>query len=324
MKTLILTEGGKDVGFGHLSRCVALSQAIKERDGTAEIKFIVDGDTGAAGFLKGEKANSVSFLDWREKESRTAEAAQRSDMVIIDSYLAEKPLYDSVSDATGGRVLMIDDYNRVEYPKGMVVNPSVFAERMDYPRRDGTVYFLGKEYIILRKEFWDIPEKEIKREIRNVLVTFGGMDNSGLLRNIVEYLRPKFNFHFNMIDVRKGRVSTRTMLDMMLAADLCISAGGQTTYELARVGVPAVGICFAENQKFNLKGLQEGGFIEYAGWFNAPDLPSKVSGSIARLADHGERVERSRAGKNLVSGNGAKTIAKTMFDRLKETDEREA
>ena len=31
MKVIILTEAGKNIGFGHLARCIALRQGFKEK-----------------------------------------------------------------------------------------------------------------------------------------------------------------------------------------------------------------------------------------------------------------------------------------------------
>ena len=46
------------------------------------------------------------------------------------------------------------------------------------------------------------------------------------------------------------------MRAIMATADLAVTAGGQTTYELAASGVPAVALCIAENQRPNLAALQ--------------------------------------------------------------------
>ena len=39
MKVFIITEGGKNIGFGHITRCLSLYQALKEK---VELEFIVD------------------------------------------------------------------------------------------------------------------------------------------------------------------------------------------------------------------------------------------------------------------------------------------
>lgn len=32
MKVFIITEGGKNIGFGHITRCLSLYQAFKEKE----------------------------------------------------------------------------------------------------------------------------------------------------------------------------------------------------------------------------------------------------------------------------------------------------
>ncbi|MDQ7082427.1 MAG: glycosyltransferase [Aquificota bacterium] len=56
--------------------------------------------------------------------------------------------------------------------------------------------------------------------------------------------------------------SAEEMKNLMLDADIAISAGGQTLYELARVGVPTIAVAVAENQMWNVSEWQEAGFIE--------------------------------------------------------------
>ena len=42
MKVFIITEGGKDIGFGHITQCLSLYQAFKEKGILP--KFIINGD----------------------------------------------------------------------------------------------------------------------------------------------------------------------------------------------------------------------------------------------------------------------------------------
>ena len=51
MKTLFLTEGGKKIGFGHITRCKALSQALNKLKPGAEIQFIIQGNGYAGEFF---------------------------------------------------------------------------------------------------------------------------------------------------------------------------------------------------------------------------------------------------------------------------------
>lgn len=310
MKLYILTEGGKDIGFGHITRCVSLSQAFEDKDITSE--FIVNGDDSILDLLKG-KNNQI--FNWIKERNKLIEIVRNADVVIIDSYLAEKSLYAKISELTNGRAVMIDDYNRLEYPKGIVVNPSIYGDILNYPQRDGTLYLLGKDYIILRKEFWVIPEKKINRKIKNVLITFGGIKHSEVTHKIIDYLKDKFDFNFYVVDPKKNRLNAKEIVNLMLKVDICISGGGQTTYELARIGVPAIGICFAENQRLNLEGWQEKGFIEYIGWYNNPEVLDRLIKGIKKLLFLRERIRRSKIGRDFVDGQGAKRIVNCIFNR---------
>ena len=311
MKILILTEGGKEVGFGHLTRCLSLYQAFVAKEEIPE--FILKGDDTVSYLL-----NSVRYqmFNWLTERERLLEKLRSANIVVVDSYLAEKQLYEKISEMTGGRLAVIDDYNRLGYPKGIVINPSIYGDEIDYQIREDMFYLTGGDYIILRKEFWDVPRKEIRKEVKNILVTSGGINHPGFVRKTTDHLKTKFDFDFHIIDPIKDRLNAGEMLDWMLKADICISGGGQTINELARVGVPTIGTCFYENQRLNLEAWHKEGFIEYEGWFNDDGLLDKIEYVIKKLLPYRERIKRSKIGKDKVDGKGAKRIASRLIELL--------
>ncbi|MFC1631093.1 PseG/SpsG family protein [Candidatus Omnitrophota bacterium] len=310
MKTLILTEGGRGIGFGHLSRCLALSQALKQAG--AQVKFIIYGDATAAEFLKANKQGASSF-NWQKGDQNFINEAAGFDLAIIDSYLAKKTLYDKFSKLFQGRLAMIDDFNRLQYPQGVVISPSIYGHRLAHPEKNGSTYLLGRDYVILRREFRKAARKAINKKIRNILVTFGGIGNYKLAKTIIELLRRKFHCNFQIVEPNKNRFNAKRMLKVMSKADICVSAGGQTTYELARLGVPTIGICFAENQKFNLEFGQELRFIEYVGWHNDSRLQDKIMAAAERLNSRETRLKMSLAGSSYIDGKGAQRIVKHLL-----------
>ncbi len=299
MKALILTEAGKNIGFGHLTRCIGLYQAFLEKKVDTEI--IVKADRTADCLLKKIKHRKIDWLKDREKIFREIKNKQ-IEIVVIDSYLADRDFYKKISEIVKTPVY-IDDYKRLIYPRGIVVNPSIYGDKLKYPKRKGVTYLSGKDYIILRKEFWDVPEKKINKEIKNVLITFGGMNHSGLAKKIVDYLKKKFNFNFYIVDSKKP-ISAKKMLNLMLKADLCISGGGQTTYELARVGVPTIGICFARNQLNNLIYGDKIGYLKFSGWFYDKSLILRIKNIIRK---------NERINKKVINGKGAKEIIEKVL-----------
>ena len=106
------------------------------------------------------------------------------------------------------------------------------------------------------------------------------------------------------------------MRDLMLKADISISAGGQTLYELARTGTPTVAVGVADNQKYNLQNWAELGFIEFAGFWNERNIENRILESFKRLLPLEERVKRSQVGQSLVDGQGARRVVQYLLSKV--------
>lgn len=326
MKVSILTEAGKNIGFGHLTRCIALYQAFVQKK--YKLELIINGDDSISNFIKDKK---YQIFNWLKEKEKLMETVKNSDFVVIDSYRAPKSLYDNISNILSSKsnpyhlshnpLLMIDDYNRIDYPKGIVVNPSIYGDKLDYPKNEGVKYLLGKDYTILRKPFWDIPEKKINKEIKDVLITLGGMNNTEFLVQTLKILSknfPDFTYHvitdynlslnLNLNLSLYPNLSAQEMRDLMLKVDICISGGGQTTYELARVGVPTIGICFAENQTGNLKYGDLCGYLKYIGNSGDNNLLDNIKDALEEITSFEQRDEMSNLGRVNVDEKGAGRI----------------
>ncbi len=310
MKVVILTEGGNKIGFGHISRCIALCQAIEKEGYNPEL--MINADNNVSDFVK---ERNCQIFNWLAEQKKVIRLLEDASLVIIDSYLAEKPFYDRISQMTNGNLLMIDDCNRLDYPRGIVLNPSIYGDKLNYPSKEGVTYLFGKDYIILRKEFWEVPKKKINKEIKNILITIGRGQNSNLIDKIIDSLKDCHEFNFEVAGSNGGKLSAQQMLDLMLKADISISGGGQTTYELARVGVPTIGICFAENQRMNLEEWERQGFVSFAGFSSYPRIIEEIKKSLYSF-DREKRKKTALVGKNAVDGKGAERLLKIIGNKI--------
>jgi len=101
----------------------------------------------------------------------------------------------------------------------------------------------------------------------------------------------------------------------MLKCDVAIAGGGQTTYELAATGTPAVAIRLADNQSGNLQGLSAKDALEWVGDVQDGDTESRVIGTLRNLAEHADkRARMSQAGRALVDGGGADRVAQAVLE----------
>jgi spore coat polysaccharide biosynthesis predicted glycosyltransferase SpsG len=316
MRTVIFTEGGRGIGLGHVTRCLSLAAAFEEKG--ADITLVVNG---------GEEASLVApdavLLNWLDEDS-FRKFLSGADCAVIDSYLAPERYYLEAFRRVE-RCLFVDDFKRLDYPGGFVLNGGVSAKKLGYPQKPGVRYLLGPEYAPLRREFWDVGEKRIRQHIKRVLVTFGMSDLRNMAVSVVEALGREFpdvekcvilglnsQGRERLEDLKNVKVfekiSAEEMKELMLDCDVAISAGGQTTYELARVGLPSILVAVADNQVPNCKGWQEVGFALYAGRWDEIDA-RRIFKFLKLLEDPKVRVEMSGEGRKMVDGQGARRVA---------------
>lgn len=268
-KVKIFTEGGSKIGLGHISRCSSLYDEIKSRG--IDVELLIYGDLNNISFLQGRNIFSIDWLS----EDYLKNYIRDTDYCIVDSYLASEGAYRVISNKSP-KALYIDDNARIEYPKGIIVNPSLSIEGLNYPENEEIQYLLGAKYIILRPPFLSGKRNIINKDVKEVLITMGGSDVKNLIPKILsvicrKYPDIKFNvvignlFHnieiiqsvtLNNIELYYN-LNAETMKNMMLQSDFAITAAGQTIYELLVTHTPFIPIKVVDNQSNNMKGLKK-------------------------------------------------------------------
>jgi len=275
----IFTEAGGSSGFGHLTRCLSLYDECVSRG--LEAKLIINAFSELPDSI-GERV--VHLCDWLDLTFLQG-LINSGDYAIIDSYLAPNEAYDLIS-RTCVNAVFIDDYIRLSYPKGVVVSPSLYGDRLPYPKTPGVCFFGGPDYIILRSEFLEPvcikPEPTIKpanSEPSHFLITMGGTDIFKLTAPVLSVICKEFpdskksvvlgsgTFDKNVISEAADKsteffvsLDAKKMRDIMIQADFAITAAGQTIHELLRCGVSMIPILVADNQRLNIRGLENLGF----------------------------------------------------------------
>ncbi len=326
MKISILTEGGRNIGFGHVTRCISIWQGFEEAG--IQPLLIVNGDETVRELLKN---NECKIFNWLNDRQALFDIVRGADVVFIDSYLAPYDLYENVSKTTETAVYFDDDI-RLEYPKGFLLNGAIWAEKMPYPKRKDITYLLGTKYAPLRREFWDVPAKPISENIETIMVTFGGADVHNLTPKVLKLLTNAYpqlskkviigSGFANIAEVEKLKDSKTELIyypgaaemkETMLESDIAITAGGQTLYELAAVGVPIIAVAVADNQLDGIRGWEEVGFIEYAGWWENERLTEIMRQKVESLKSKNVREHKHGVSRKFVDGAGSSRVAKELL-----------
>jgi UDP-2,4-diacetamido-2,4,6-trideoxy-beta-L-altropyranose hydrolase len=301
MKVLIFTEGGKERGLGHITRCLGLYRGFQEAG--HEVFMVVDGDKSVEDLLKGINHQRA---DWLKHTPKTYAQLIGADIVIVDSYRAPLDFYRQVSRSVK-KAVYLDDGKRLNYPKGTVLNGNIFAKKLNYHKAPGMKYLLGSRYLPLRRDFWRLKPRPVKKEVKKVFVTFGGKSYSRLTSQVAKSLRAQGL----TVEYSSKRLCAGEILAKMRDCDLSICGGGQTINELASCGVPAVAVIVAENQWLNARAWAKAGFIRIAGANGDKGLVEKIK-EIVSILDYKRRAAMRACGRRQVDGLGVRRVVEQV------------
>jgi UDP-2,4-diacetamido-2,4,6-trideoxy-beta-L-altropyranose hydrolase len=333
LSVAIHAEGGAEIGFGHIRRCLTLAAAVRQQG--REVFFLSNADPIVARQVAGMGFEIVAI----KAELNPAKAIQQSrnqdaETIVVDSYKFQTEDFNALMQAWP-LVVAIDDLAAIDLPVHMVINGSVGADRLAYRGLESTRFILGPQYVLLRPEFAECPRRNILSQVGRVLITVGGSDPHNLTPRLIEWtcstlgaigvdviIGPLFDNVAEIEAARQQRIGSVDLhLDpdhiksLMLSADLAISGGGQTTYELAATGTPTIAIKLADNQATNLKGLSENGTLIWVGSVDDVNLEAQIRCTLSELAsDPCRRSKLSEQGRSLVDGRGAARTANAILD----------
>jgi UDP-2,4-diacetamido-2,4,6-trideoxy-beta-L-altropyranose hydrolase len=342
------------MGAGHVMRCLALAQAWQDVGGRV---VFATGDLSSAieQRLRSEQVEVVKFNGLRgaaQDASQLEELgrAHHADWVVVDGYQFDADYQRKVKDA-GLKLLFIDDDGHAQhYLADLVLNQNAHAcESLYQSRAPQTKLLLGPRFALLRREFegWRHWKRETVPLARRVLVTMGGSDPDNVTAIVIHALQlasikgleaiiviGASNPHVESLERAASQSQANVsvlkdvtnMAEHMAWADVAISGAGSTCWEMCLLGLPALLIDLAENQRAVAKELdRRGAAIHLGGTDNA--FPEKIADKLRWLLDSNEiRTALSMQARELVDGKGAERVISAMRDemlRLRRVEEKD-
>lgn len=330
----IRVDMNRIIATGHIMRCLAIANAAKRLG--EDVTFIL-ADGQAVELLEQHGHRTIIMnTQWNDMESELPVLNRliekhKIERILIDSYQITEKYLKILSAMV--QTYYIDDLNAFLYPVNNIICYANYWEKFKYAERyQKTGLLLGTKYVPLRQEFCECGKKDISIRVKNLLLLSGGTDKYGIFHQILNRLNLDEYSQINVICGRfdmqyeklkelesfYGNVKIyRSVVDIekfMKEADIVISAGGITLYELCAVGTPSISYSIADNQLDNVKKFQDDGIIDYAGDVRKDD----VAGNIERYlqlynSNQKLRQERSKEMQKLVDGKGALRIAKVLI-----------
>lgn len=351
MNVYFVAHGNIAIGMGHVMRSLSLAKAFGERK--HKVTFFSKYELGIEeieeqGFevncipVRPEKHRAEEYFFHPEKEILkeaeyiSSKIAEIADAIFVDSYNVNEKYFDILREKTK-QIVYIDDLNAFYYPVDILINGSASAFEMGYENIQSAKLFLGLQYNLLRKEFYNIPERNVKTRVEDILITTGNSDPFHMTEQLINILKEEYAFKDLKIHVIKGSGFASDSLadiglkedsgillydrpaniaEIMLKCDLAITAGGSTLYELFACGVPPIVFAYAENQMPQINALEKEGLLMYVGVFS--DLKrEKLIEHIRYMQSHyEERKELVSHIQNKVDAKGALRVVEGMENIL--------
>lgn len=301
MRFLIRADGSAQIGGGHVMRCLTLARGLREAGHAVQFVSAQDPDAllepiRAAGFALTELPHVAHHpeatpplahwlsLPWAEDAERTiaAHPGPPPDWVIFDHYGLDARWVTALRAAWPEvRVLAIDDLDDRPLAADLV---------LDQARLGGEAcHFLplavlrGPAFALLRPEFAQARPEALARRggpVRRVLIAPGMMDAAGLAPMALAVLGatdPGLEAEVVMGSASQSRAAVEALVagnprfqmtldatDMaqrMARADLCIGAGGMTSWERCCLGLPTLAVAVADNQLPGVAHLAQRGAV---------------------------------------------------------------
>lgn len=329
----IRADANEIVATGHVMRCLAIADALRE---TGEKPVFVAADDAPKSLVLSRGYEFVSLgTNWQNMEEETGQMRDvikkyRMEALLVDSYYVTRAYLEELQSMVP--VMYMDDLGKEVYGIDALVCYANFWQKFEYEKKyQNTKLCLGMGYAPLKKEFCLCGEKEIQEIPNHLLLLSGGTDPYHALDRIlkgiplekwqrIDVVCGKYNEDYIKLQheyASQKRIvlhqNVTNLVDFMQDADIAVSAGGVTLYELCAVGTPTVSYSFADNQIDNVEQFAEDGLIEYAGDIRESNVVEKVrdilTGSYIKKE---ERKRRSRKMQAAVDGKGAGRIANVM------------
>lgn len=336
---LIRADADARIGTGHLMRCLALAQAWQAQGG--QVRFVTACPSDGLRQRVSDEGFQVIALehpypdpaDWAVTSKVLA--AHPGAWVVLDGYHFD-PDYQRRVKEVGHGLLVIDDTAHLDhYYADVVLNQNIHAGHLAYSCEPHTRLLLGTRYVLLRREFWpwrgwrrQIPETACK-----VLVTLGGADPDNVTLKIIQALKEvnveglearivvgpaNPNFHTLVSEICNYSdfhliTGATNMPELMAWADVAVSAGGSTCWEILFMGLPNLVTIFADNQLDVAVGLGKSGLSINAGWYNdvsARYLAERLNDLMRSSTD---RIRMTDAQQCYVDGKGCERIIKAIW-----------
>ena len=334
---MVRCDGGAALGMGHVSRCLALADALRDQHGCAVTFAMRDSSSPGvqavhdAGFHVDPIATPQD-VDYGAELAALIRARSAAAVVVdVRDALSRESL--EALRSTGVRVVAVDDGSARRLASDLAFYPPVpQVEELDWTGYAGR-RFSGWEWVLLKPEFAAVQPERASAAV-DVLVTMGGSDPAEMTEFVVGALNllpmrlsvqvvvgPAFARTVSLGEAAAQSNhaiqvvhAPRSMASLMAASRIAVVSFGVSAYELAACGIPSVHLCLTADHERSSSVFAREEIALTAGIVGAVQ-PQRLAECSARLVgDASLRRRMAARARALVDGRGAVRIARLIVE----------
>lgn len=316
---IICSIGGKEIGFGHISRMIPIYDAFEQIG--IQSKFYIQGDDKVLDILE---SRNVKINNWI-----LGDLVQifENDIILIDTLDPPVELINKYLKITKNVYFISDQVDTNELPF-QVINWRIGAADLGY---SNGIY--GEKFVPLRREVL-VAENEIKHtnSLKRIVISMGAGDVLNLIPKTVAILKNSVvNAHI-LVVIRSFHPDYSRLLEMQCneieilvdalpfelfnaisKCDFAIASGGHSIYEFAFLGIPVIHIRVAENQE-PAKCWDNTGFTYPIGMYEESSYKQKIIEGCEYFREE-QLLVASKKGKELIDGLGAQRLCHQLLNK---------
>ena len=333
MRILVRVDAYSDIAIGHLNRCINLAVSL-EKHGHSVTFFSYNDPTTQAILSRTHFEYELIPFKINDKQSKYEELPQLEilsdsmDLLLVDSYNVDQNYFNFLNNCFPV-VGYLDDLS-LDFDVDFVINPSCKVTESDYTAKK---VLCGLQYVILGDEYRVGRKEVLSTKKCSILVTMGGIDHYNLSSRVIPILEKisldiEVNIvigpYYENIELIRAAVKKSCLMinifenvsnlaPIILRSSLALTAGGFTSYELAAMSTPSVGIALWENQNSNIECLSDQDALIPLYYSQDDGFDQELANALFRLVNNNNLLmDISEKARNAIDGNGANRISQEI------------
>jgi len=314
---VIRADGGTSMGMGHIVRCLALAEMLKDDfliffaiqqpdESTRKLIEAVTIQIEEMPITTDYAAEAIAFTNTLTKE----------EIVILDGYHFNTEYQQAIKNK-GCTLVCIDDLHAWHQLADVVINHAEGIDKSMYSAEPYTKFCLGLDFVLLRQPFLQIKSETRKiHSVKKIFISMGAADINNITQKFTEALihtqgieeihlmLGAINPHLSKLEqlieenkkvkiVKHFNISASELADLLRQCDVSICPASSISLESCAIGIGLISGHTANNQLGILSGLIKHKAAINFGDFNSlsfDEIKDKLNGVVQEPQELNELV----------------------------------